>query len=604
MKLKKSFYNGHVIRYDLMYYGWVVLLYVLLLILSGPIAFLSGSEIFREHMVQLMDFKLNMYLATMSVIPITLALFQFKYLHNPMHIARMHSYPFHRYEILGTKLITGFLVIAIPQVLFFFFTLVFYSSADAMDGQLIHTPLAFMLLSIIYMIGIYLFTVNVSLISGFTISATFMTLIFFLVPYGLLELIFETLQRTMKGFYYNKNTFDMVVLKLSPLTLIVDFPVERLTPMTVFSGIVFCIGLFILSLIVYGKRRDEMAGDIVAFNMLKPVFVVGVTICGIFVFGTYFSSFYQSSFAMFIGFLLGGTLGYYISNMLLAKRFNVFKCHIRGYMLVLAGVVCFQCILHFDIFGFEKRVPMASNVESVVLEPTYLLDRPEGNVSYSDPKVIDEIVELHQKLIAEQVGSSQSKQFYLQYVMKNGTKIKRSYNVDELRYKSIFDVVYNSSEYKKQTYNLFDLNTDNVSMVTIESNEFWNNREKLTSKEDIQQLVQLLKEDILSSGSDELVFNRYEHAHFTFYSTDSNVNINVGFNSITNSTIGDLQDEIGFETLADIPLNSKFKKTKDWLDSKGIFDKIGLKPEGVSYINLEDVESESNAKTILSDSPK
>lgn len=602
MKLKKSFYNSHIIRHDLMYFGWIVGLYVLLLFLSGPIASLSGKEKFARYMVDLMNFDSKIFLFTIVVIPILLGIFQFKYLHSTTQIARMHSYPFHRYEILGTKIFTGTLTIVIPQLFFMLFVLVCYPATEFVGDQVLHSPLNFMLLTVMYMMGLYMFTVAVSMISGFTMAALAMTLIFFSVPYGLLSLIFHNLQMTLRGFFYNSRFIENIMVKLSPFTLISEMQASSVTPATVFSGLFFIFGCMILAFFLYAKRQDEMAGDVVAFEPLKPVFVVGVTICSIFVGGTYISTIYETETALFIGYLLGGTIGYYVSQMVLDKRFNIIKKHLKGYAVVMASVILFQGILFFDITGFEKRVPDRADISSVIFEDFYQI-YDENQMVYASPDNIREICDLHSKLNREDVGSPRGKTFYLQYNLKNGTKIKRSYSVDEMRYKEIFDVLYGSTEYKSQKYDIFNLSESDVSMVMMESNEFWNNREKISDPNDIKRLIGLLKQDILDADADALVFNRYDHAHLTFYSADQNVNVNVSSN-INSKTIRALEDEIGLNVLVDIPLNANFEKTKNWLDKLGLLESIALKPESASYIVLEEVENESKATTILSTESK
>ncbi|GAU78733.1 DUF6449 domain-containing protein [Fusibacter sp. 3D3] len=608
MKLKKSFYNSHVIRHDLTYFGWISGIYIILLLLTGPVASLSGEEKFAAYMLNLLDFAAQLHLFTIVVVPIALGLFQFKYLHNQVQISRIHSFPFTRYEWLGTKLITGLLILWIPQMFFTLFVIIFYPSAEFIGNQLIHTPLEFLALNCVYMLNIYLFSVLISVMSGFTIAATLMTLIFFSVPYGLLTLLYNNLEMTLKGFYYNYNFLDKVILKLSPFTVLFEFSSQKISVMTYASMggffFIFLISIFYL----YSKRKDESAGDVLAFSILKPIFIVGVTICSIFVIGTYVSVLYENETALFIGYLIGGTLGYYIAHMIVNKKFNVFKRYIKGYGVVLLLIVLFQGILCFDVTGFESKVPNTDAIESVVFEQLYASNTEGKHNIYQSVSNIETIRALHQKLVDEDVSSKTGKSFYIQYNLSNGTKIKRQYIIEELRYKSLFESLYNSASYKKQTYDIFDLNPSDISMALIESNEFWNNREKFEQVADLEELIAVLKQDIMAATADDLVFNRYEQAHIIFY--DNRLNINVNIASIEDqesNASGELKsfDEIDDEAIiVDIPLNSKFLNTKAWLDEKGILANIALKPEAVSYIVLEEVGVKSTATTVIGEDTK
>lgn len=608
MKLKKSFYNSHVIRHDLTYFGWIGGIYIILLLLTGPIASLSGEEKFAAYMLNLLEFEAPLHLFTIILIPIALGLFQFKYLHNQLQISRIHSYPFSRYEWLGTKLITGLFILLIPQMFFTLFVIVFYPSADFIGSQLIHTPLEFLVLNCIYMLNLYLFSVLISVMSGFTIAASLMTLIFFSVPYGILTLLYNNLELILKGFYYNYNFIDKVILKLSPFTVLFEFSSKKISMMTYMSMGLFTLVCLIAIFFLYSKRKDESAGDVLAFVVLKPIFTVGVTICSIFVVGTYISVLYETEISLFMGYLIGGTLGYYISHMIVNKKFNVFKKHVKGYGVVLLGIVLFQGVLCFDIVGFESKVPSVDSIESVVFEPLYSSEDENDRKVYSGLTDIETIRNIHQKRMAEDVASKYGKNFYIQYNLSNGTKIKRQYIIEELRYKSLFDSLYSSEAYKKQTFDIFNLDPSEISMALIESNEFWNNREKIEGTIELDQFLSVLKQDIMAATAEDLVFNRYDQAHIIFYDKRFNINVNiVSFDDQEVDGSGDLNtfNEVDDQAIiVDIPLNSKFSRTKSWLDEKGILSNIALKPEAVSYIVLEEVGLKSAATTVIGENSK
>ena len=457
-----------------------------------------------------------------------------------------------------------------------------------------------MVLNCLYMVNLYLFSALISIMTGFTIAASLITLIFFSVPYGLLTLIYSNLEMTLKGFYYNSQFLELVILKLSPLTLLFELPADKITNMTYFSLLTFTV-IFTGSIFhLYAMRKDEMAGDVLAFPVLKPVFTMGVTICSAFVGGTYISVIYGTETALFVGYIIGGTLGYYISRMIVDKRVNVFRKYVKGYAFVLMGIIAFQSILCFDITGFEGKVPSVDKLESVILEPMFYSQNNDKHMVYALPEDMETVRMIHQKLVDEEVKSDHGKRFYIQYNLKNGTKVKRQYTIEELRYKPLFEALYSSESYKKQTYDIFNLKAEDISMALIESNEFWNNREKIESEADMTKMLTLLKQDILDANAEDLVFSRYDQAHIVFYDNRMNINVNVATN---NSLEGDdlmaYDDTDDRAILVDVPLNSKFARTKAWLDQIGILSKVALKPEAVSYIVLEEVGLKSNATTAI-----
>lgn len=582
MKSKKSFYNPHIVKHELKYHGWILGLYIVMLLFSGPIASLVGEENFAWHMVRLLQYSNFMHGITIVFIPVILGVSQFKYLHNQAHIARMHSLPFSRLEWLFTKMLVGTLTIIIPQIIFALFTIICYPASSYVGAQIIHTPVSFMVMNILYMLGLYYFSVAVSLLTGVTIAATFLTLIFLTVPMGLLYLMFNNFQFMLNGFYFNEDAFFKIVLKFSPLTLIAELPKHLCSSWTALNLGIFIFVFSMLSFYLYSIRKDEMAGDVVAFSRLKPFFIAGVTICSVFVGGTYLSAIYEREISLLIGYIIGGALGFYISQMVVNKKFNVFGQYIKGFIAVSVLVMVFYFSMSMDIIGFEKRTPELSDIESIHFSSEYRGFDDANSIIYTTDENVEAILNLHNRIVNDKEYKKLGRRYYLQYTLENGSKIKRMYHLYERKERELFEIINASKEHKIQQFDIFNLDIDKIPMVVIESHEFWNNNEKLDSKFDIETLVELLKEDIMDADADDLLFKRYDHAYINFYKSIPSTSL-----SITKS----YEDENAKNIMVSIPLNSSFKRTKKWLDDRGMLEKLVLKPERVDHITLEMINS-------------
>lgn len=204
-------------------------------------------------------------------------------------------------------------------------------------------------------------------------------------------------------------------------------------------GLVMLVG----ALLLYRKRRMETAGDVVAVQVLKPVFRWCMAIGnGLALSSLMFAIFYfdsgargQGAFPFTVCFLLvGAVIGWFGAEMLIRKRFHVFTRQ----RWVGCGLVCLVLLvlmvgMKLDLFGVERRIPESSRVESVsiradgvsaklttdegieaarALHKAILDDRAYNDVGYDAP---------YDEKRNGEVG------VYLTYNLKNGGTVSRSY---------------------------------------------------------------------------------------------------------------------------------------------------------------------------------
>ena len=139
------------------------------------------------------------------------------------------------------------------------------------------------------------------------------------------------------------------------------------------------VGLVMLAgaLLLYRKRRMETAGDVVAVQVLKPVFRWCMAIGnGLALSSLMFAIFYMDSGAQGFGafpftvcfLLVGAVIGWFGAEMLIRKRFRVFtKRRWAGCGLACLVLLALMVGMRLDLFGVERRVPEPSRVESVVI---------------------------------------------------------------------------------------------------------------------------------------------------------------------------------------------------------------------------------------------
>jgi len=68
---------------------------------------------------------------------------------------------------------------------------------------------------------------------------------------------------------------------------------------------------------------------------------------------------------MLVCMAIAAIVGYYVASMLLEKTLRVFKSSLRGVAVVCAATVVLGAVVSLDLFGVERRVPDAEDVQTV-----------------------------------------------------------------------------------------------------------------------------------------------------------------------------------------------------------------------------------------------
>jgi ABC-2 type transport system permease protein len=154
------------------------------------------------------------------------------------------------------------------------------------------------------------------------------------------------------------------------------------------------------------------------------------------VFTAYFFDWSTEPLFLSICIILWAVLGYFVAEMLLQKSFRVWKAWPGGLVTAVAlAALCLVCFL--DVFGVASRVPELDQVESLSVQSFgYPYDSGSQGITLTDPEKIQEYLDLHQAVIAEQDRSPEGNHteygdnsiyIDLVYHLKNGSTLNRHY---------------------------------------------------------------------------------------------------------------------------------------------------------------------------------
>jgi ABC-2 type transport system permease protein len=196
----------------------------------------------------------------------------------------------------------------------------------------------------------------------------------------------------------------------------------------IYLAIVAAVGVVfgVLALVLYRRRNLETAGDFIAVNWLKPVFLVSYTFVVTAFFQLLADLFLNEGGDVFL--LLGIAVGYFTAQMFLMRTTKVFKKKpLIGFAVFTLAVLLSLGITVLDPLGISRWVPDSTDVESVYLE------QYGTSGTFTDADKLEQIEAFHSAVIPGYRGVKDGDDIRigLSYTLKNGRSVRREYWVDD-----------------------------------------------------------------------------------------------------------------------------------------------------------------------------
>ena len=200
---------------------------------------------------------------------------------------------------------------------------------------------------------------------------------------------------------------------------------------------------FVLALLLFKKRKVENTGEMVAFGWCKTVFRIMFTLCtaaiisGVCSFPFMIGPWMRGSWmrgsiteppapVLIILLVIGGAIGYLISEMLLQKTVKIFskkKLHIVQAVIPVAVVIVYVILLSTKVIG-PKLVPDYDEVARIRISGDDITDRLVFD-KHTSPEIVRDIIESNKKLVNDPElidlsgrygGDNKSVMFDIEYV--------------------------------------------------------------------------------------------------------------------------------------------------------------------------------------------
>ena len=156
----------------------------------------------------------------------------------------------------------------------------------------------------------------------------------------------------------------------------------------------------------------------------------------------------------------------YILKEVISKKSIKAILNGKKYYIMSVVAIAIVILLSSDLFGYEKKVPDIEDVEYM----TYTVAYPNktGEIEFRDKENIKTLIDKHKDFVLEKnevkdITSDKYTKIYLQYKLKDGRYIVRSYETVLSTYEPLFE----SEEYIKQKYAYMYDNKENIDILKI-----------------------------------------------------------------------------------------------------------------------------------------
>ena len=433
MKSRTSFFSATVLKKNILRFAPVWGLYTLIMLLY---LFISVGNSTPAMLAKDVKYLLGPMASVNFAYAGICAILLFGDLYNSRMCNALHAFPLRRDGWLLTNVVSGILFSVVPNILM-----------TVLGGILLQEYAYMAAIWLAVMVLMFLFFFGTAVLSAVCAGNRLAMAAIYAIIHFIALLVFAVFELIYQPILYGVIVDSDAFIRFCPLPQLSSFDFVEFQysygdlkgqfmgfepEAWPYLGLCTVAGLvgFVLAWRVYLGRKMETAGDFISLRPLAPVFLVIFTV-GV---GTVF---YLMS-ALFgdetlILFLIGLPVGFFVGQMLLNRKVNVFgKKSLTGFGILLLALVGSILLTWLDPIGITRRVPKLENIAwgSVYSErDDYLYSRPEdASLKISDPAELESMRKFHSSLI-KNPGWEDTCEVRILYALKDGSHMYRSYEV-------------------------------------------------------------------------------------------------------------------------------------------------------------------------------
>lgn len=503
-------FNKALILNNLKRFWWVSLLYTIGLFLLSPVLVLS-----RETGMIEFETIFDGTIFFLFIVPVFLAVMVFRYMQNSKSMVTIHAMPYNRLDLYINNVISGLILLIVPILLNT--ALLSYLQLFPKEGIIFEQGISikYLWISLLVSITLYAITVAVGMVTGSSIAQIIFTYIINFLPAGIIVILNYLLDGIIYGFSGISEDVINNLGKISPIVQTLFLRNQGKVSDFLIPDIVLIIAVLVIGYFLYKYRNLEDAGEVISGKFIKPIFKYGVTVCVMLVGALYVKGIFEVDKPDLIIYLLFALLGYVIAEMLLRKSFKILNSY-KGFIGFIGVFAIVVACINFDLLGYENYVPKAEDIECFTFGSTWQLEAYRQGAKtevLAGKENIEKVVALNQEIVKNKNANiNKSGTMGITYLLKNGKIVSRTYRLDNKAYQEKVEEIMLSEEYKKSKVELFNRSIEEIDNIKVSNYVFSDHSVAVTTKEEIEQLVSAMKQDILNNNYN-LAYTSYNYSY-------------------------------------------------------------------------------------------
>lgn len=318
----KSLFNKTLIKKDLKILTPIFLINTIILIFALPFSYSQAVLLLQSDSARDFTNGVSSLYSSYNTISINIlvstitAVMLFASEKSSKSLELLVSLPFSRKQIYFNKIVVGFIVNVLPNIVLHLVSL-FIILAEPMTKPFFNFDffIMYFLNSIAIQIVVFTYFVVISLLFGNIFATVFCGYVFTLIPIGLIVMIQIFLEDGIPSASYE------YLYNYTPFFILLKAFASDLGYLKLFG---YSIVFIIMGMALFEMTKMEKSSELLTFRRTEIIFRAGVFICC----AIFFSIFVQSIFLSFgplsflakvVGFIVGGAFGFFIPNRAITK---------------------------------------------------------------------------------------------------------------------------------------------------------------------------------------------------------------------------------------------------------------------------------------------
>ncbi len=571
MKSTASLFNKGLISSNLKRFWWASALYTFLLFFILPLRLIIQMDLLHleyirnslNRMLSLTAGQNPVQVLLTLIVPVVLAILIFRYLHQVNAAAMFHSLPFNRKQLFASHVFSGLILLALPVIVNGILLLIFRVTTGLGVVYSTWDVLSWGGYTSLFILIMFSFAVFIGMFTGNSAAHLVFNYILHILPLGFYALLEVNLTQLIHG-YSRFSISEPAFLEKLPFH---SFGFFSDPGGLIFWYLAFTIVFLVVAFYVYKARHIEVAGDVISFQFIHPIFKYGVTMCSMLLGGAYFGSISEGNpVVIFTGYLISSLLGYFTAEMLIQKTYKVLAAY-KGYLVYLVIVVMIFAGVQADVMGFTGYVPELDEIELAYLGGFHQfellrrgdIDQSEVTGFYQKQENIKNIINLHRGLIEED-RSDTGRHLNLIYLLKDGNYIIREYRIDEEKHGPLLKPVYESMEYKQGRFPVLDKHPDEINRIELRDERVPEKNVTLSGEKEMKEFIMLLQDEIRELTFEEMSKAGRNYIHAVIEDEEGSISRNL--------------------------IKESYDSLREWIKNNGYYEEFVIMPEDIQYISL------------------